>query len=95
MDDAYVTAAKALIDAGSCDSVTSNGICGPIAESYYKVFEYNGKRVVISSGVPDHPAETDQVKPNPNIRCERWQYMEIPIDPSKVNQSLLKSFRKF
>jgi len=84
VDDAYVTAAKALIDAGSCDSVASNGICGPIAESYYKVFEYNGKRVVISSGVPDHPAETDQVKPNPNIRCERWQYMEIPIDPSKA-----------
>jgi len=82
-DDAYVTAAKALIDAGTCDAVSPNSNCGTDATSYYKEFEYNGMRVVLSSGVPDHDAESDQLVSNPNERCERWQYMEVPIDPAK------------
>ena len=68
VDDEYVMLAKSMIDSGTCDSVASNGICGASASSYYRVFEYNGARVVISSGVPDHQAEYDQVKPNPNTR---------------------------
>jgi len=87
VDDEYVTLAKALIDSGTCDSVASNGICGDSATSYYRVFEYNGARVVLSSGVPDHPAEYGQVKPNPNKRCEKWQFIQIPINPTKANNT--------
>ena len=90
-DDAYVTAAKALIDAGTCDAVSPNSICGTDATSYYKEFEYNGMRVILSSGVPDHDAESDQLVSNPNERCERWQYMEVPIDPAKVGYLIIQS----
>ena len=43
----YVTQAKALIDAGTCNRVTSNGVCGSAATGYYKEFEYNGMMVVV------------------------------------------------
>lgn len=85
VDDEYVSAAKLMIDSGTCDSVVSNGICGDSTTSYYRVFEYNGMRVVISSGIPDHPAEYDQIRPNPNTRCEEWQFLQIPIDPAKAS----------
>jgi len=39
--------------------------------------------VVIINGIPDHDAENDQFVVNPNTRCERWQFMTVPIDPSK------------
>ena len=45
--------------------------CGDSAESYYAEFEYNGQRVVINNGIPDHDAENDATNPNPNTRCER------------------------
>merc|ERR1719431_723894 len=51
-EDMYVTQAKALIDAGTCNRVTSNGVCGSAATGYYKEFEYNGMMVVVSSGAP-------------------------------------------
>jgi len=79
----YVTQAKALIDAGTCNRVTSNSVCGTAATGYYKEFEYNGMMVVVSSGAPDHPAEHDQFVTNPNTRCERWQFMQIPLNPGK------------
>merc|ERR1712243_115271 len=70
-DDEYMTAAKSLIDAGTCDEVTSNDVCGgDPSSSYYKEFQYNGYRVIISNGVPDHQAEHDAVSSNPNTRCE-------------------------
>ena len=50
---------------------------------YYNEFEYNGMRVVVSSGAPDHEAEHDQLKNNPNTRCERWQFMQVPLNPAK------------
>jgi len=85
-DDEYMTAAKSLIDAGTCDEVTSNDVCGgDPSSSYYKEFQYNGYRVIISNGVPDHQAEHDAVSSNPNTRCERWQYMVVPINPSKAS----------
>merc|ERR1719369_2649185 len=82
-EDMYVTQAKALIDAGACNRVTSNGVCGSAATGYYKEFEYNGMMVVVSSGAPDHPAEHDQFVTNPNTRCERWQFMQVPLNPGK------------
>jgi hypothetical protein len=62
---------KALIDAGTCSSVVST-VCGDSATTslgYYETFVYNGKRVVIISGVPKHQSEYSQTQPNPNKRC--------------------------
>merc|ERR1719244_2167961 len=79
----YAAAAKALIDAGTCERVSSGTNCGTDGESYYEEFEYNGYRVVVSSGIPDHEAETGQTRANENTRCERWRYMAVPLSPSK------------
>jgi len=72
----------ALIDAGTCASVSSNSNCGSNATGFYYSFEYNGSRIVISSGAPDHRAEYDQEVTNPNTRCERWQYAILDLDPA-------------
>merc|ERR1711981_553841 len=90
-DDDYVTLVKGYIDAGTCDTVSSNTNCGDDATSYYKLFTYNGKYVVISSQVPDHDAESDQLNDNGNRRCERWQFMEIPINPAKGTTAISTS----
>merc|ERR1719474_1829291 len=83
-DDSYVTLVKGYIDAGTCDSASANSVCGDDATSYYKEFEYNGQRVVISNGIPDHTAESDAIKANPNTRCEIWQFMSVPLNPTKA-----------
>ena len=62
---------KGYIDAGTCDTVTTGSSCGDSAESYYSEFEYNGRRIVIANGIPNHDAENDQFTVNPNTRCER------------------------
>merc|ERR1719244_265088 len=85
--DEVVTRVQGYIDAGTCGTVSCNNIEGSSAESYYTEFMYNGKRVVVSSQVPDHEAENDALSANPNIRCERWQYVELPVDPSKASTS--------
>jgi len=82
-DDDVVTLVKSYIDAGTCNTVTTGSLCGDNATSYYAEFEYDGQRVVIINGIPDHDAENDQFVVNPNTRCERWQFMTVPIDPSK------------
>jgi hypothetical protein len=81
----------ALIDSNSCAAVSTGDLCGDDATSYYHEFEYNGQRVVISSGIPNHVAEQDAVKPNPNVRCEHWQYVVLPLSP-EVN-AVGSSFR--
>lgn len=78
-----MTQAKALIDAGTCGPVTASSVCGDDVAGYYNEFEYNGMLVVVSSGAPDHPAEHDQLVSNPNTRCERWQFMQVPLNPAK------------
>jgi len=84
VDDEYMLAAKTLIDAGTCNRVTSSSVCGGDPEtSYFKDFRYNGNRVVIANGIPDHEAEHDQLVTGPNTRCERWQFMVLPINPGK------------
>ena len=62
---------KGYIDAGTCDTVTTGSSCGDSAVSYYSEFEYNGRRIVIANGIPNHDAENDQFTVNPNTRCER------------------------
>ena len=68
----YATKVKALIDAGTCSSVTTTTICGSSSQSYsyYETFVYKTYRVVIVSGVPNHAAEYNQTKVNPNTRCK-------------------------
>jgi len=86
-DDAVTTRVKGYIDAGTCNSVSfsdfSTSVCGDSATSYYKEFEYNGKRVIISNNIPDHAAENDQLTSNPNLRCPGWQYIAMPLNPAK------------
>merc|ERR1719334_1868488 len=82
-EDEIITRVKGYIDAGTCGRVTSNSNCGDSATSYYKEFEYNGKRVIVSNQVPDHEHEHDMIGVNPNEACERYQYMQLPIDPAK------------
>merc|ERR1712133_36994 len=82
-DDEVQTLVKAYIDAGSCGEVTTGDSCGDSAESYYSEFEYNGRRVVIANGIPNHDAEHDQYFVNPNTRCERWTFMSLPLSPSQ------------
>ena len=65
---------KALIDADTCGSVSTNDNCGDDAMGYYETFEYNGNRVIIVSGAPDHDAESELFieggRFNPNTRCK-------------------------
>merc|ERR1719450_1283637 len=82
-DDEVQTLVKAYIDAGTCGEVTTGDSCGDSAESYYSEFEYNGRRVVIANGIPNHDAEHDQYFVNPNTRCERWTFMSLPLSPSQ------------
>ena len=76
----YAATVKALIDAGTCSSVSTNSNCGDDAEGYYETFEYNGNRVIIVSGAPDHEAESELFIPqseggrfNPNVRCKKYE----------------------
>ena len=63
---------KGYIDAGTCNTVTTGSLCEDDAESYYSEFEYNGYRVVVANGIPNHDAEEDMLSTE-NImrRCER------------------------
>merc|ERR1712227_1158856 len=83
-DDAVQTLVKAYIDAGTCGQITTGDSCGDSAESYYSEFEYNGRRVVIANGIPNHDAEHDQYFVNPNTRCERWTFMSLPLSPTQA-----------
>ena len=71
----YATTVKALIDAGTCDSVSVTSNCGDDATGYYETFEYNGQRVIIVSGAPNHAAEETLFLSsgffNPNVRCKK------------------------
>ena len=87
-DDDVVSLVKSYIDSGTCGAVTTGSSCGDSAESYYREFEYNGRRVVVANGIPDHEAEHDQYFVNPNTRCERWTYMSLPLSPSLASSAI-------
>merc|ERR1719430_2801832 len=82
-DDEVVTRVKSYIDSGTCARVSSSSSCGDSAESYFREFVYQGKRIVVSNQVPNHPHEHDQVFTNPNEACERYQYISLPLQPAK------------
>ena len=67
-DDEYVSLVKSYIDAGTCGEISTGSLCGDEATSYFTEFEYLGNRVIITNSIPDHEAESDAVKPNPNTR---------------------------
>jgi len=86
-DSAYAATVKALIDSGTCSSTSVTSNCGDSATGYYETFEYNGQRVIIVSGAPNHAAESELFISsgffNPNSRCEIWQYSVVPLNPEK------------
>ena len=59
-----------VIGSSSTTSPSANSYCGDDAIGYTEVCEADGYRYIISSGSPDHEAEYDQIKPNPNTRCK-------------------------
>ena len=87
-DDDVVTLVKSYIDSGTCNSVVVGDSCGDSAVSYYAEFEYNGRRVVVANDIPDHDAEHDQYRVNPNTRCERWTYMSLPLSPDLASAAV-------
>ncbi len=65
-----------------CPPVAQNSACGDDARGIYKEFVFKDRRVIVTSGVPVHEAEHDAPEPNPNKRCERWQYAVLPTHPT-------------
>ena len=63
----------------STSSVETGSDCGSDAEGYYEEYVSGSTRYVIVSGAPSHNAEYDQDHANPNVRCERWQYVKLPL----------------
>ena len=63
----------------SRDSVETSSNCGDDASGYYEEYVTDDARYVIVSGAPEHDAEYDQEHANPNTRCERWQYVKLPL----------------
>merc|ERR1712008_477700 len=46
---------------------------------YYEEYVDGNYRYIIVSGAPSHAAEYDQDNANPNVRCELWQYVKVPV----------------
>merc|ERR1712045_76268 len=63
----------------STSSVETSSNCGDAATGYYEEYVTADARYVIVSGAPAHDAEYDQEHANPNTRCERWQYVKLPL----------------
>ena len=61
------------------DDVETSSTCGDDATGYYEEYVTDDARYVIVSGAPAHEAEYDQEMANPNTRCERWQYVKLPL----------------
>ena len=74
-------------DANTCAAAAANDYCGSNATSFYETFNYTDTdglygdagtvwRVMITSGAPDHSAESTLLIPaptghfNPNVRCK-------------------------
>ena len=75
----------------STSGVETGSNCGSAAVGYYEEYVTGDSRYVIVSGAPSHDAEYDQVHANPNTRCERWQYVKLPLtwtDAGKTSQQM-------
>ena len=62
---------RSLLDSGSCSRVSLGCNCGDAARGFYRTFAYKGSTVVVASGAPDHRAEHDAPRQNPNTRCKK------------------------
>merc|ERR1719507_2464331 len=72
----------ASLASGSLSSsagASANSDCGDDAEGYYEEYVDGNYRYIIVSGAPSHAAEYDQDHANPNVRCELWQYVKVPV----------------
>merc|ERR1719458_1137300 len=72
----------ASLASGSLSSsagASANSDCGDDAEGYYEEYVDGNYRYIIVSGAPSHAAEYDQDHANPNVRCELWQYIKVPV----------------
>jgi len=95
----YALAVMELIDAGTCADLTVSTNCDTDVTGYFETFEYNGNRVIISSGAPNHAAETDAylggTLSNRFLRCERWQYAVVPLNPVKSTTTDWSSYENY
>merc|ERR1719418_484713 len=63
----------------SSPGASANSNCGDNAEGYYEEYVDGNYRYIIVSGAPSHAAEYGQDHANPNVRCELWQYVKVPV----------------
>ena len=70
---------EAVLSASNAGGVTF-GSCGDSARPFYQTFVEGDSRYVVASGVPAHAAECGQQHVNPNVRCERWQWIKLPLE---------------
>jgi len=64
----------------------TTGSCGDSARPFYQTFVEGNNRYVVISGVPAHAAECEEPNPNPNERCELWQWVELPLEWTDAGQ---------
>jgi len=50
--------------------------------SYFNTFMEGDQRVVVSSGIPNHPYGPPK-NGNTHVACETWTYMKVPANPTK------------
>jgi len=73
------------------DKIEASSNCGDEARPYFEIFEDDSNRYIITSGIPNHAAECGQIYPNPNIRCEIWQWIKLPlkwIDTGNITKTM-------
>merc|ERR1711976_480428 len=67
----------------------TTGSCGDSARPFYQTFVEGDSRYVVASGVPAHAAECGQQHVNPNVRCERWQWVKLPLEWSDAGSQTM------
>ena len=71
---------KEAVLSASTGAVTQGSNCGTAGRPFYQTFVEGDSRYVVSSGIPAHAAECGQLHVNPNVRCERWQWIKLPLE---------------
>jgi len=74
------TYGSVIAEQNPTDAVAANSNCGDDAEGYYEEYTTADTRYIVASGAPSHAAEYNQEHANPNSRCERWQYIAVPLE---------------
>ena len=71
---------KNAVLSASTGAVTQGSNCGSAGRPFYQTFVEGDSRYIVSSGIPAHAAECGQLHVNPNVRCERWQWIKLPLE---------------